>query len=88
MHVPGPVHWSLESKRLASSGWFTRRYIQFVSIKPGDFILGDDDGALVIPAPLAEQVLAEAERLIATVIQSWLGAWERSNISGLLASTD
>jgi len=38
----------------------------FVSVKPGDFILGDDDGALVIPAPLVEQVLAEAERLTTT----------------------
>jgi 4-hydroxy-4-methyl-2-oxoglutarate aldolase len=38
----------------------------FVSVKPGDFILGDDDGAIVIPAPLVEQVLAESERLTAT----------------------
>jgi len=38
----------------------------FVSIKPGDFILGDDDGAIVIAAPLVEQVLAESERLTAT----------------------
>lgn len=40
----------------------------FVSVKPGDFILGDDDGAIVIPAPLVEQVLAEAERLTATEV--------------------
>jgi regulator of RNase E activity RraA len=38
----------------------------FVSVKPGDVILGDDDGAIVIPAPLVEQVLVESERLTAT----------------------
>jgi regulator of RNase E activity RraA len=34
-----------------------------VAVSPGDFILADEDGAVVIPAALAGQVLEEAEKL-------------------------
>jgi regulator of RNase E activity RraA len=34
-----------------------------VQVRPGDFVLADADGALVIPAELAEQVLERAEEL-------------------------
>jgi regulator of RNase E activity RraA len=37
-----------------------------VTVRPGDFILGDDDGAIVVPYEVAEQVLVEAERLTRT----------------------
>jgi regulator of RNase E activity RraA len=43
------------SLRGATSAW--------VSVRPGDFILGDDDGVIVIPAEIVESVLLEAERL-------------------------
>lgn len=32
-----------------------------VQVKPGDFILGDDDGVVVIPGPLVEEVLVFTE---------------------------
>lgn len=48
----------------------------FVKVHPGDFILGDEDGVIVIPNSLVEQVLVEAERLtsIERDIRSELGA--------------
>jgi regulator of RNase E activity RraA len=37
-----------------------------VEVKPGDFVLADDDGVIVIPAQHVLAVLAEAERLTET----------------------
>jgi 4-hydroxy-4-methyl-2-oxoglutarate aldolase len=40
-----------------------------VTVNPGDFILADEDGALVIPAGVVETVLARAEELTHTEVQ-------------------
>lgn len=37
-----------------------------VLVTPGDFILGDEDGAVVIPANVVEEVLIKAEEMTAT----------------------
>lgn len=42
---------------------------RFVEITPSDFILGDDDGVIVIPAAIVGDVLKEAERLTQTEVQ-------------------
>lgn len=47
--------------RGATSSW--------VSVAPGDFILADEDGAIVIPSERVETVLAEAELLTATEVK-------------------
>lgn len=39
-----------------------------VEVSPGDFLLGDEDGVIVIPAGVVETVLAEAERLTRTEV--------------------
>ena len=36
-----------------------------VSVRPGDFVLADVDGAIVVPAKIAEAVLVETENLSA-----------------------
>ena len=37
-----------------------------VTIEPGDWLVGDDDGVVVIPEGIAADVLAEAERKAGT----------------------
>jgi regulator of RNase E activity RraA len=37
-----------------------------VRVEPGDWVVGDDDGVVVVPQAVAESVLAEAERKAAT----------------------
>ncbi|MDQ0512498.1 RraA family protein [Ancylobacter amanitiformis] len=39
---------------------------RMVEVSPGDFLLGDEDGVIVIPAQVVETVLVEAERLTRT----------------------
>src|SRR3546814_7652037 len=36
---------------------------KFVKVEPGDFILADADGAMIIPAQVIDQVLPDAEKL-------------------------
>src|SRR5690606_35602213 len=40
-----------------------------VSVEPGDFILGDDDGAIVIPQEIVREVLDKSEKLTQQEIQ-------------------
>lgn len=42
--------------------------VKEVAVSPGDFILADEDGAVVIPATLVLQVLEEAEELTRTEV--------------------
>ncbi|MGQ0752032.1 MAG: RraA family protein [Betaproteobacteria bacterium] len=42
---------------------------QHVIVNPGDFVLGDVDGVIVIPCDAVEKVLNEAERLTATEVR-------------------
>ena len=37
-----------------------------VRIEPGDWVVGDEDGVVVVPSAIAESVLAEAEEKAAT----------------------
>jgi regulator of RNase E activity RraA len=47
--------WELEATQVPVT-------IGNVRIEPGDWIVGDDDGVVVVPAAIAEDVLAEAEQ--------------------------
>ena len=50
------------------TGWQERVHLRGatarrVPVDPGDFILGDDDGVIVVPADVVERVLVRAEQL-------------------------
>lgn len=45
-------------------GWQIPIWINDILIRPGDFIVGDSDGVLVIPQEIAEEVLVETERRV------------------------
>jgi regulator of RNase E activity RraA len=40
--------------------------IGIVEIHPGDYVLGDRDGVVVIPVKIAEQVITRAEEVVRT----------------------
>ena len=42
--------------------WQIPIWFNGILVRPGDFIVGDSDGVLVIPQEIAEEVLLEAER--------------------------
>jgi regulator of RNase E activity RraA len=50
-----------------------------VTVRPGDFVLGDEDGVIVIPQEMAEQVLIEAEKL--TLKEAQIRAELRSGLT-------
>jgi 4-hydroxy-4-methyl-2-oxoglutarate aldolase len=41
---------------------------QWVAVRPGDFILADEDGAVVVSEELVEDVLAKAEAMTETEV--------------------
>jgi 4-hydroxy-4-methyl-2-oxoglutarate aldolase len=51
--------WELEATQVPVT-------IGGVGIEPGDWIVGDDDGVVVVPQAIAEEVLVEAEQKAAT----------------------
>jgi 4-hydroxy-4-methyl-2-oxoglutarate aldolase len=51
--------WELEATQVSIA-------IGRVRIEPGDWVVGDDDGVVVVPASIASEVLAEAEEKAAT----------------------
>lgn len=46
--------------------WMTGSLTDGVLVRPGDFVFGDADGVLVIPAEIAEEVLEKAEAVAET----------------------
>ena len=51
--------WELEATQVPVT-------IGRVRIEPGDWVVGDDDGVVVVPHAIAESVLVEAEEKAAT----------------------
>jgi len=66
--------WELEATQVPVT-------IGRVRIEPGDWVVGDDDGVVVVPQAIAEDVLAEAEAKAAT--ESEIRAAVREGMSPL-----
>ncbi|GAS97941.1 uncharacterized protein RMCC_4906 [Mycolicibacterium canariasense] len=57
-----------------------------VDVRPGDFVLGDDDGVIVVPAERVETVLARSEELTATEIRVRAALREGNTLAECLAT--
>lgn len=55
--------------RFRMSDWQIPVRIGGVTISPGDVVVGDADGVIIIPRPLAEQTLLAAEKIAAEEIE-------------------
>lgn len=55
--------------RFRMSDWQVPVRIGGVTIRPGDLVVGDADGVIVVPRPLAAQTLLAAEKIAATEIE-------------------
>ena len=56
-----------------------------VTVRPGDFVLADTDGVIVIPARVAEKVLVEAERLTKKEVRIRRELGRGANLEDVLA---
>ena len=59
--------------RWSVTGWQEQVYLRgatarWVRVDPGDFVLGDEDGAIVVPEALVDEVLSAAEELTTTEV--------------------
>ena len=57
----------------------------FVAVNPGDFLLGDEDGLVVIPADCMDEVLAKAEELTQKEVQIRAELAKGLSLAGALA---
>lgn len=68
--------------------WQVPIWFNDVLVRPGDFIMGDSDGVLVIPQEIAEEILVEAERKAEEenetrrLLQQGISADEASKVTG------
>lgn len=61
-----------------------------VTVRPGDFVVADEDGVVVVPADRCDQVLAQARARLSADADETLDTWEhahRSRIDMILRST-
>lgn len=66
-----PVFCRYRTPRDILGRWMLKEYnvpiaVGGVTVSPGDFVLGDRDGVLVIPQGVAEQVITKAEEVVHT----------------------
>ncbi|TDD70040.1 RraA family protein [Jiangella aurantiaca] len=76
--------------RWAVTGWQEPVYLRgataaWVRVHPGDFVLADEDGGVVVPAALVEDVLTAAERLTATEVSIRAALLEGLSLAECLA---
>ncbi|MEA4884650.1 MAG: RraA family protein [Clostridia bacterium] len=83
-----PIYYRFRSPRDASGRWNLIDYqcpieAGGVLITPGDFIVGDDDGIVVVPRELVVDVLLEAEAIVNTEKEIRQRVREGQSVAGL-----
>ena len=58
---------------------------EFVTVNPGDFLLGDEDGLVVIPGDCLDEVLIKAEELTQKEVQIRAELAKGLSLAGALA---
>lgn len=65
-----PIFTRFRSSKASTGRWSVKHWqvpirIEDVTVNPGDYVLGDADGVIVIPRSIAEEVLVKAEAKVA-----------------------
>jgi regulator of RNase E activity RraA len=76
----------IPAKRVGEGGMNVQIRCGGVVVNPGDVVVADEEGIVVVPRPRAEDVLAKAQARVAAEAKLSLEDWERRHRAGVEAA--